>query len=304
MIPLMIKKPHPRAIEAATKYFLTQAMASSLFLFSFTINTWTTGEWTLTSPSEIPSTLLTMAIAIKLGVAPFHMWLPEVLQGLPIKTGLILSTWQKLAPISILIQMSLSINTHLLLLLGITSMFIGGWSGINQTQTRKILAFSSIAHLGWMVSILNFNPQLTTLNFIIYISMTSTLFITLLLLNTKNITELATIWSKSPALSALTLLSLLSLSGLPPLTGFMPKWLIAQEMIKNNLPLISFIILISSLLSLVFYLRLSYVMSLTLAPNLSFFSISWTSSPPNPMAPMITISLLLLPITPSIWSMI
>nr|ABL11139.1 NADH dehydrogenase subunit 2 [Hyla meridionalis]ABL11140.1 NADH dehydrogenase subunit 2 [Hyla meridionalis] len=301
IIPLMTKTPHPRAIEAATKYFLTQAAASALILFASTTNAWLTGEWAINIHTSYSSSImLSIAISMKLGIAPFHFWLPEVLQGLTLKTGLILSTWQKIAPMTLLIQLSQSVDLNLMLVLGLFSTIIGGWGGINQTQIRKVLAFSSIAHLGWMVAILKISPQLTLMNFSIYILMTSTLFITFISLNTKNIYELSTAWSKSPTLSALSLLSLLSLSGLPPLTGFMPKWLIAQEMVKQDLTMFAFIILLSTLLSLFFYLRLTYTMSLTLAPNSSNSPYQWFFNKSNLMAPPISLSLLLLPLTPTI----
>nr|WAB70178.1 NADH dehydrogenase subunit 2 [Trachycephalus coriaceus] len=305
IIPLMTKTPHPRAIEAATKYFLTQAAASALILFASTMNAWLTGEWAINN--EINSTsaiLMSIAIVMKLGIAPFHFWLPEVLQGLTLQTGLVLSTWQKLAPMALLIQLSQSVNLNLMLIFGLLSTLIGGWGGINQTQIRKILAFSSIAHLGWMVAILKISPQLALLNFTLYILMTSTLFLTFMYLNTKNIYELSTSWSKTPTLSALSLLALLSLSGLPPLTGFMPKWLIAQEMIKQDLTMLALMILMSTLLSLFFYLRLTYTMSLTLAPNSSNSTLSWLMSKKNIVAAPTTLSLLLLPITPTIMALL
>nr|QUV77165.1 NADH dehydrogenase subunit 2 [Hyla sanchiangensis] len=305
IIPLMTKTPHPRAIEAATKYFLTQAAASALILFASTMNAWLMGAWAINASSSYPtSILLAIALAMKLGIAPFHFWLPEVLQGLTLKTGLILSTWQKIAPMTLLIQLSQSVDLNLMLILGILSTMIGGWGGINQTQIRKVLAFSSIAHLGWMVAILKISPQLTLMNFIIYILMTLTLFMTFIFLNTKNIYELSTAWSKSPTLSALSLLALLSLSGLPPLTGFIPKWLIAQEMVKQDLTMFALIILLSTLLSLFFYLRLTYTMSLTLAPSLSNSIYQWFFTKNNLMAPSISLSLLLLPMTPTIIALI
>nr|YP_009332296.1 NADH dehydrogenase subunit 2 [Dryophytes suweonensis]API65575.1 NADH dehydrogenase subunit 2 [Dryophytes suweonensis]AQX44468.1 NADH dehydrogenase subunit 2 [Dryophytes suweonensis] len=305
IIPLMTKTPHPRAIEAATKYFLTQAAASALILFASTINAWLTGEWAInTQISPAPSILLSIALCMKLGIAPFHFWLPEVLQGLTLQTGLILSTWQKIAPMALIIQLSQSVNLNLMLTLGLLSTMVGGWGGINQTQIRKVLAFSSIAHLGWMIAILKISPELTLMNFLLYILMTSTLFMTFMSLNTKNIYELSTAWSKSPTLSALSLLSLLSLSGLPPLTGFIPKWLIAQEMIKQDLTMFALVILLSTLLSLFFYLRLTYTMSLTLAPNLSNSTYQWFFSKNNMMATPISLSLLLLPVTPTIMILI
>nr|YP_009180024.1 NADH dehydrogenase subunit 2 [Strauchbufo raddei]ALL53105.1 NADH dehydrogenase subunit 2 [Strauchbufo raddei]ALP29930.1 NADH dehydrogenase subunit 1 [Strauchbufo raddei]WMW23603.1 NADH dehydrogenase subunit 2 [Strauchbufo raddei] len=305
IIPMMTKTPHPRAIEAATKYFLTQAAASALILFSSILNAYILGEWAINTPTHpIPATLLSIAIAMKLGVAPFHFWFPEVLQGSTLQTGLILSTWQKLAPMALLLQLSQSVNLNLMLTLGLLSTMIGGWGGINQTQIRKILAFSSVAHLGWMVAILKISPQLTLMNFSLYILMTSTLFMTFMTLNTKNMYELSTTWSKTPALTALSMLSLLSLSGLPPLTGFLPKWFIAQEMIKQDMIMFALVILLSTLLSLFFYLRLTYSMSLTLAPSLSSSSSLWFSPPKNTLATPMILSLLLLPVAPTIMAMI
>nr|UAT16073.1 NADH dehydrogenase subunit 2 [Thoropa miliaris] len=305
IIPLMTKTPHPRAIEAATKYFLTQAAASALILFSSTLNAWLIGEWAVNSHTCFPSAiLLSIALTMKLGVAPFHFWLPEVLQGLTLQTGLILSTWQKIAPMTLLIQLSQSINLNLMLTLGLLSTVIGGGGGINQTQIRKLLAFSSIAHLGWMVAILKISPQLTLFNFTLYILMTSTLFITFLNLNTKNISELSTSWSKTPTMTALSLLFLLSLSGLPPLTGFLPKWMIAQEMIKQDLTMFALIILLSTLLSLFFYLRLTYTMSLTLSPNSISSSSTWLYTQKTTIATLIIPSLMLIPVAPTMLSLL
>nr|AEB39332.1 NADH dehydrogenase subunit 2 [Andinobates virolinensis] len=301
IIPLMTKTPYPRSIEAATKYFLTQAAASALILFASTLNAWLTGEWTILNPmNPISTILLSIAIFTKLGVAPFHFWLPEVLQGLSLQTGLILSTWQKLAPMALLLQFPQSLNLNLILTLGLISTLIGGWGGINQTQVRKILAFSSIAHLGWIVLILKISPQLSLFNFTLYLIMTSTLFLMLIAINAKNVLQLSTSWSKAPTLAALSLLSLLSLSGLPPLTGFLPKWLIAQELIKQDLTTFAFLILLITLLSLFFYLRLTYTMSLTLAPNSSFSPTSWLCKKKTNLSPMALASLCLLPISPSI----
>nr|AEB39326.1 NADH dehydrogenase subunit 2 [Dendrobates tinctorius] len=301
IIPLMTKVPHPRAIEAATKYFLTQATASALILFASTLNAWLTGQWSIDTPlNPTSSIILSIAIITKLGIAPFHFWLPEVLQGLSLQTGLILSTWQKLAPMALLLQFPQSINLNLTLIFGLLSILIGGWGGINQTQTRKILAFSSVAHLGWIILILKISTPLSLLNFSLYIIMTSTLFLLFISFNSMNIAQLTPSWSKTPFLISLSLLSLLSLSGLPPLTGFIPKWLIAQELIKQDLTIYALLILLMTLLSLFFYLRLTYVMSLTLAPNSSFFSTSWLYKKKTNLSPLAVITLCLLPLSPSL----
>nr|QOJ45164.1 NADH dehydrogenase subunit 2 [Allobates goianus] len=305
IIPLMTKIPHPRSIEAATKYFLTQAAASALILFSCTLNAWLLGEWTINNlMNPVPMIFLSIAISTKLGIAPFHFWMPDVLQGLSLKTGWILATWQKLAPMTILLQLTQSVNLTLMMAMGLLSILLGGWGGINQNQIRKILAFSSIAHLGWMIAILKVSPLLSTLNFLLYIIMSSTLFYMFIIVNSTNISQLTTTWTKIPTLTALSLLSLLSLSGLPPLTGFMPKWLIAQEMIKQDLILISFFMLMLTLLSLFFYLRLTYTISLTLAPNSSLSTSLWPLKEKNNLSLLILLTLSLLPLTPTILCLI
>nr|NP_739868.1 NADH dehydrogenase subunit 2 [Anoplogaster cornuta]BAC23425.1 NADH dehydrogenase subunit 2 [Anoplogaster cornuta] len=302
IIPLMAQHHHPRAVEATTKYFLTQATAAALILFASTTNAWMTGQWDiqqLTHP--LSTTAITLALALKLGLAPLHFWLPEVLQGLDLVTGLILSTWQKLAPFALMVQIQ-STNQEILIMLGLASMLVGGWGGLNQTQLRKLLAYSSIAHLGWMVIVIQFLPSLTLLALFTYFIMTFSTFIVFKLNNSTNINSLATSWAKAPALTAIVPLALLSLGGLPPLTGFAPKWLILQELTKQELPLTATLAALSALLSLYFYLRLSYAISLTISPNHLMGTTPWrlnTLQLTLPLAVSTMATLALLPLAPA-----
>nr|QNH73649.1 NADH dehydrogenase subunit 2 [Lonchura fuscans] len=301
ILPLISKSHHPRAIEAATKYFLTQAAASALVLFSSMTNAWHTGQWDITQLTHPMSCLiLTSAIAMKLGLVPFHFWFPEVLQGSPLTTGLILSTAMKLPPLTLLFMTSHSLNPTLLVTLAILSTALGGWMGLNQTQTRKILAFSSISHLGWMAIIITYNPKLTLLNFYLYALMTATVFMTLNSMKVLKLSTLMTAWTKAPSLSAILLLTLLSLAGLPPMTGFLPKWLIIQELTKQDMAPTATIISLLSLLGLFFYLRLAYCATITLPPHTTNHIKQWhINKPTNPLiAILASLSITLLPIAP------
>nr|AFB19454.1 NADH dehydrogenase subunit 2 [Illadopsis puveli] len=307
ILPLISKSHHPRAIEAATKYFLTQAAASTLVLFSSMTNAWHTGQWDITQLTHPTSCLiLTSAIAMKLGLAPFHFWFPEVLQGSPLTTGLLLSTIMKLPPISLLYMTSPSLDPTLLTCLAITSTALGGWMGLNQTQIRKILAFSSISHLGWMTIIISFSPKLMLLNFYLYVLMTTAVFLTLNSIKTLKLATLMTTWTKTPALSAMLLLTLLSLAGLPPLTGFLPKWLIIQELTKQSMIMAATTISLLSLLSLFFYLRLAYCAAITLPPHTTNHMKQWhTNSPTNITVAILTVmATMLLPASPMIFAML
>nr|YP_009295507.1 NADH dehydrogenase subunit 2 [Monacoa grimaldii]BAV56988.1 NADH dehydrogenase subunit 2 [Monacoa grimaldii] len=304
IIPLMAHRHHPRAVEATTKYFLIQATAAATILFASTTNAWLLGEWNILQLSHPLTTTTTMlALSLKIGLAPFHYWLPEVMQGLDLMTGLILSTWQKLGPFALILQVAPTTNSALLVFMGLLSALVGGWGGLNQTQLRKILAYSSIAHLGWMILIIQFAPSLALLSLMLYLIMTSATFLSFKKNNTTSINTLALTWTKSPTLTALTALVLLSLGGLPPLTGFMPKWLILQELTKQGLPLTATLMALSALLSLYFYLRLCYTLALTIAPATFNATSPWRLSfTPStfPLSLALLGALALLPLTPAI----
>nr|AFH73498.1 NADH dehydrogenase subunit 2 [Basileuterus tristriatus] len=307
ILPLISKSHHPRAIEAATKYFLTQSAASALVLFSSMTNAWHTGQWDITQLTHPTSSLiLTSAIAMKLGLVPFHFWFPEVLQGSPLTTGLLLSTIMKLPPIALLYMTSHSLNPTLLTTLAILSTALGGWMGLNQTQIRKVLAFSSISHLGWMAIIIIYNPKLTLLNFYLYAMMTATIFLTLNTIKVLKLSTLMTAWTKIPSLNAMLLLTLLSLAGLPPLTGFLPKWLIIQELTKQDMAPAATLISLLSLLSLFFYLRLAYCTTITLPPHTTNHMKQWRTNKSTSImiAILTTMSVLLLPISPMILTIV
>nr|AAW55789.1 NADH dehydrogenase subunit 2 [Patagona gigas] len=307
IIPLISKSHHPRAIEAAIKYFLVQAAASTLLLFSSMINSWHTGQWDITQLSHPTSSLLlTVAVAMKLGLVPFHFWFPEVLQGSPMATGMLLSTVMKFPPITILFLTSHSLNPTLLATMAVASAALGGWMGLNQTQIRKVLAFSSVSHLGWMTIILIYNPELTLMTFYLYCVMTGAIFLTLNTTKSLKLSTVMTSWAKTPVLNTMLMTTLLSLAGLPPLTGFLPKWLIIQELSKQEMATSATIMAILSLLGLFFYLRLAYYSTITLPPNPTNHMKQWHTNKPTSIliATLSSLSALLLPMSPMILSSI
>nr|YP_010286297.1 NADH dehydrogenase subunit 2 [Leptobotia hengyangensis]UKS08907.1 NADH dehydrogenase subunit 2 [Leptobotia hengyangensis] len=307
ILPLMAQHHHPRAVEATTKYFLTQATAAATILFASTTNAWVMGECDINNLAHpLASTMIIIALALKIGLAPMHFCMPEVLQGLDLLTGLILSTCQKLAPFALIIQVAPTIDPLLLTSLGLLSTLVGGCGGLNQTQLRKIMAYSSIAHMGCMIIILQYTPHLTLIALGMYIFMTSAMFLTLKMASATKINTLTMTCSKSPILATTAALALLSLGGLPPLTGFMPKCLILQELTKQDIPLTATVMALAALLSLYFYLRLCYAMTLTISPstvNNTTPCRTQTTQMTLPLATSTVITLGLLPITPTIMAL-
>nr|QSV08697.1 NADH dehydrogenase subunit 2 [Dicrostonyx torquatus ungulatus] len=302
LIPLMVNKSNPRSMEAATKYFLTQATASMILLMSIIMNFKQLGLWTFQPETkDIIMTTTFISLTIKLGLAPFHSWLPEVTQGIKPNVGLILLTWQKIAPLTILFQYYELMNPKMLIMSAITSVLIGAWNGLNQTQTRKIMAYSSIAHMGWMISILPYNPTLTTLNLLIYILMTTPMFMIFHTHSFTSISSMSLMWNKMPMALPMMSLILLSTGGLPPLTGFLPKWAIITELLKNNNMILSTLMAMTALINLFFYTRLIYSTSLTTFPtnnNSKMFIHQHHTKTNNILSPLMITSTMMLPLSP------
>nr|AAL40450.1 NADH dehydrogenase subunit 2 [Ctenophorus salinarum] len=279
IIPMIAKQKHLRSTESATKYFLTQAIASALILFSSTLNAWQTGSWDITQLNETCSTLMIPALAMKMGAAPAHLWLPEVLQGTTITTALLVTTWQKIAPITLLYTISNNTKSNMLLMIGLLSILIGGWGGINQTQLRKMMAYSSTAHLGWTITTMSVMPNIALLNITIYMMMSTPLFLLLSSTSSKTLQTMTTHWSHSPTAAIILSLIFLSMAGLPPLTGFTPKLLILDNLVAHKLTTLATMMALLSLLSLVFYLRTTYLLTLTAPPTTAQSMTMWRLKP-------------------------
>uniref|UniRef100_H8XXD8 NADH-ubiquinone oxidoreductase chain 2 n=3 Tax=Cyrtodactylus novaeguineae TaxID=933634 RepID=H8XXD8_9SAUR len=303
ILPIIMKSHHPRATEATTKYFLMQATAATMILLASIMNAWQTGQWAIQHTTPTTTLLVTMAIMLKLGLAPTHLWYPQVLQGVTMNTALVISTWQKIAPLTLLYMTHHSLNHTILLLFGLASALIGGWAGLNQTQTRMIMAFSSISHMGWLITAMTLNPDLTTLTMITYMTMTIATFMPTSTMS-KTITDMGTTWPTSPATLTATMITLMSLGGLPPLTGFMPKWLILKELSSTGLTMIATLILMASLPSLFFYIRLAYLTMLTTPPTTTNTEYKWRFKLPQPphTTAMIMMTVLMLPLTATLYT--
>nr|YP_009344317.1 NADH dehydrogenase subunit 2 [Salmacis sphaeroides]APT42072.1 NADH dehydrogenase subunit 2 [Salmacis sphaeroides] len=279
LVPLLCSSFSPRNIEATIKYFLIQALSAALLLNGAMIQAWLTGSWSILDPTNNVTMLcITIALAFKVGLAPCHFWFPDVLQGLPFLQGLIVATWQKIAPLVLIFSLSSNIFSVLLINAGLISIIIGGWGGLNQTQTRKILAFSSIANMGWIVITSFYSTQGAIIMLIIYLLINTAIFLILDLLTISSLGHLNNVAQLSPISIILTTLLILSLGGLPPLTGFMLKFTSLYFLISNNFIVLSSLMIAGSLLSLFFYLRISFNVSLILFPQHIMSLTTWRNN--------------------------
>nr|YP_010251441.1 NADH dehydrogenase subunit 2 [Myanophis thanlyinensis]QTW91651.1 NADH dehydrogenase subunit 2 [Myanophis thanlyinensis] len=276
MIPIIAKSHHPRSAEASTKYFLTQTLASTTMLFAATTNAMNTSNWEINLTTEpMTMTIITAALLMKMAAAPFHFWLPEVSQGATTMTTLILLTWQKIAPLTILVITHNETNMTLLLMSATLSITVGGLGAVNQTQLRKLLAYSSITHTGWTIAILTMAPKISMLTYMTYLITTTPIMLIMNLTSSSSIKDMGNMWTSSPHLMLAASTSILSLGGLPPLTGFMPKWLILNKMTAMNMTIEATTMAVLSLISLFVYMRLMYLTSMTTPPHTTLMSMKW-----------------------------
>nr|YP_009351365.1 NADH dehydrogenase subunit 2 [Foraminitermes rhinoceros]AQP29414.1 NADH dehydrogenase subunit 2 [Foraminitermes rhinoceros] len=254
-IPLMSNVKNMYNTEASLKYFIVQVLASATLLFMVVMKALTEDLFTLEGTTYTPMIICT-PLLLKSGAAPLHWWFPGVMEGLSWENCALLMTVQKIAPL-MLMSYLIEMNTFVLSII-VTSTIVGSIGGLNQTSLRKILTYSSINHTGWMLAALTTSENLWMVYFAIYSTLTLAVvsaiklsgasFINQTLMNNKNIT----------LMKFMMFTSLLSLAGLPPFLGFLPKWIIIQSMITNNLTPLATIMVVTSLITLYYYMKISY----------------------------------------------
>nr|AML26369.1 NADH dehydrogenase subunit 2 [Erotylidae sp. BMNH 1274391] len=254
IIPLMNSKINIYPSEASIKYFITQTIASSLILMSIIFNL-NILEFIPQNFSMFLMIMMNSGFFMKMGAAPFHFWFPEVMEGLNWNLCLIMLTWQKIAPM-ILLMNNLKLNLFIILII-IYSSLIGGTQGLNQISLRKILAYSSINHISWMLASMLFSQFTWLIYFTTYALITMNMILLLSKLNIFYLKQLLNSMNQKKSIKIFFSLNFLSLGGLPPFLGFLPKWLTINFLIENNLYILAAILIISTLLTLFFYLRIA-----------------------------------------------
>nr|AYO99686.1 NADH dehydrogenase subunit 2 [Ophiosteira sp. Op725.7] len=278
LIPILSSNISPRSIESTNKYFLFQATGSIILLTGILIRLFFSGNILLQGNYNwIEYSIIVISLCIKMGIFPTHFWFVDVMQGINFWSGFFIVIPSKIIPIYIIINISNSFAIILLSIIGVISVIIGSILGVHQIQLRKLIALSSIAHLGWIViTFPNINNWFGMILFLSYTIMITPLIWVGNIYSLEHLSKTNNI-SNNFSLSSILLISILSMAGFPPLLGFFYKWLIFY-IILNNQSLIIIVILISaSLLSLYFYLQIcigSYIMQWPLSKTLfsnSFF---------------------------------
>uniref|UniRef100_UPI003002842B NADH dehydrogenase subunit 2 n=1 Tax=Parotis vertumnalis TaxID=3112173 RepID=UPI003002842B len=250
-IPLINNSNNILSSEASLKYFLVQSIASINLLFCIILKMILIKNFEM---NNFLSIMINSSLLMKMGSAPFHFWFPNIVEGLSWFNNFILMTWQKITPI---ILLSYYFNKNFLIIIIIMNSIIGAIGGLNQTSLRKLMAFSSINNLSWMIASMMISENLWLFYFTIYSFMISIMCFLFYLMNMFFINQLF-FMNINYMIKLSLMINFLSLGGLPPFIGFFPKWIIINFLLMNKLFFLTFILIMMSLIMLFFYIRILY----------------------------------------------
>nr|QSV10581.1 NADH dehydrogenase subunit 2 [Antheraea pernyi] len=262
-IPLISSPFNLLASEASLKYFLIQSIASINFLFVILLKMTFFKNFLM---DNFFSIMISSSMLMKMGSAPFHFWFPNIVEGLSWFNNFILMTWQKITP---MILLSYYFNKNFLYMMIIFNIIIGAIGGLNQISLRKLMAFSSINNLGWMLFAIMISENLWIFYFTMYSFLISIMCFFFFNLNMFFINQLF-INNISPLIKINLLINFLSLGGLPPFLGFFPKWIMINFLMNNKFYLLTFLFVMMSLIIIFFYIRITYTCLM-----LNYFKMKW-----------------------------
>ena len=261
-ILVALKRDSAYSTEASLKFFVLGAVSSGLFLFGCVLLYAVTGS---TSVQEINSNLtvdvgkilVTVSLLFKLSAVPFHMWAPDVYEGSPTIITALLATVPKIAVFSILVQ--IGPVTNVVLMCAVLSIVYGAIGALNQTKIKRLLAYSGIGHMGFIllgVAIGSLESiQAGLIYMIIYVIMSICSFSILLFLTKDFLIEVRELSRKNPVVGLTLAFTFLSTAGIPPLAGFLSKWLVLLSGVSSGYYVICIIVVISSVIAGVYYVR-------------------------------------------------
>ena len=275
-----------KSSEAGLKYFVLSALSSGLLLYGCSLIYGFTGSTNfnvIASQLNSSDYVLTFGIvfilvglAFKISAVPFHMWAPDVYEGSPTSVTLFFTMVPKIAALTVFIRflyvpfLNLIDQWQMIIVfLSIASMVFGAVAAIGQTNLKRLIAYSSISHIGYalagLATVSNDGIQSSIIYITIYIMMNLGLFSCLLMLKRnneyfENIDDLSGLSKNHPLLSLSLLIILFSLAGIPPLAGFFAKFYIFKSVIEQSMYFLAIVGLLSTVVAAFYYLRIIKIM--------------------------------------------
>ncbi len=295
-----IKRESSRASEAGLKYFVLGALSSGMLLYGASMVYGFTGQTELSKIAEVLTlgdrsigltvglVFLLAGIAFKISAVPFHMWTPDVYEGAPTPVTGFFATAPKVAAMALLIRVVMTsfdpISAdwqQIVIFLSLASMVLAAFAAIGQKNLKRLIAYSSIGHVGFALVGLSAGSQAgvdgVAIYLAIYVTMNVAFFACLLSLRTEDgfvesISDLAGLAQSRPFVAATMVVVLFSFIGVPPLAGFFAKWYVFLAAVEAQLWALAVIGVLASAVSAFYYLRIIKVMYFD-EPVLSFAAV-------------------------------
>tara|TARA_B100001121_G_scaffold211729_1_gene185451 strand:- start:3597 stop:5012 length:1416 start_codon:yes stop_codon:yes gene_type:complete len=268
--------------ESGLKYFVLSALSSGLLLYGCSLVYGFTGSTNFIQISNASSNIeygvifglvfIIVGLAFKISAVPFHMWAPDVYQGSPTSVTLFFAALPKAAALTVFIRFLYTPFGNLvdqwqtiIVFISVASMIFGAVAAIGQSNLKRLIAYSSIGHMGYALAGLasgtNQGIQSSVTYISIYLVMTLAFFSCLFMLRKKNefyekIEDLSGLSKNHPILSISLLIILFSLAGIPPLAGFFAKFYVFMAVIEQSLYFLAIVGLLSTVIAAFYYLRL------------------------------------------------
>ncbi|TXH69695.1 MAG: NADH-quinone oxidoreductase subunit NuoN [Thiothrix sp.] len=286
-----MRRDDAQATEAAIKYFVLGAVASGFLLYGMSMLYGISGSLELNTireyftnqpdiatnlPLMFALTFIVAGLAFKLGVVPFHMWLPDVYQGTPTAVTLFLSSAPKIAVFALVIRLmaealepAQSAWSQMIILLALLSIGIGNVVALVQTNLKRLFAYSAIAHMGFMLMgvVMNTHEGHSAAMFyiLLYALMSAGTFAMLILLGRKGyevtqLEDLKGLSGRHPWFALMFLLMLFSMAGIPPTAGFYAKFAVIESVIQAKFIWSAVFMVVMSVVGAFYYLRIIKIM--------------------------------------------